>query len=64
MVPLYYNSVNLTEGTFNFTHMGSEHNYKYELNNFTDMGALNATGLEYDALPVNMTEDSGMEDDR
>ncbi len=59
---LYNNTVNLTEGNFTFT----PENYTQSLqaDNFTDIGALNATGLQYNVSIVqdmNMTNMSLLE---
>lgn len=52
---LYNNTVNLTQG--NFTFMPENLTQAYQVNNLTDLGALNATGLAFNAsLMENMTE--------
>ncbi|MEL7664422.1 MAG: DUF4430 domain-containing protein [Methanosarcina mazei] len=54
---LFDNTVNLTEGTFTFTPEGS--NQESEIDNFTDIGALNASGLEFVASVMdNATDDT------
>lgn len=52
---LYNNTVNLTEGNFTFTPENS--NQTYRASNFTDIGALNATGLRYN---VSVIQDANM----
>ena len=57
---LYNNTVNLTEGNFTFTPENSTQNYTVD--NFTDMGALNATGLQYNVsiMPGNLTNETNV----
>jgi plastocyanin len=51
---LYNNTVNLTQG--NFTFMPENSTQTYQVDNLTDLGALNATGLAFNAsLMENMT---------
>lgn len=54
---LYNNTVNLTEGNFTFTPEDSTQSYQAD--NFTDIGALNATGLQYN---VSLLQDENMTD--
>lgn len=61
---LYNDTVNLTEGTFTFT--PENRTQTYTADNFTDIGALNATGLEYNVSLqgvnfTNMTNTSVLE---
>jgi hypothetical protein len=56
---LYDNTVNLTEGVFIFTPENSTQSY--QANNFTDIGALNATGLQYN---VSVMQDDMDEEDQ
>ncbi len=57
---LYNDTVNLTEGNFTFIPENSTQNYTVD--NFTDIGALNATGLQYNVSVhgVNLTNMTNM----
>ena len=57
-IELYNSTVNLTQGNFTFTPENDTETYT--IDNLTDFGALNATGLEFNVsvmrdLPENMT---------
>lgn len=55
---LFNNTVSLTEGVFIFTPENSTQSYQAD--NFTDIGALNATGLQYNVSVMQM---EGMEEE-
>ncbi|MFY9340268.1 MAG: fasciclin domain-containing protein [Methanosarcina flavescens] len=55
LTELYNDTVNLTQGTFMF--MPENSTRTYQVNNLTDLGALNATGLNFTASVMqNMTD--------
>lgn len=57
---LFNNTVNLTAGNFTFTPENSTQNCTVD--NFTDIGALNATGLQYNVsiMPGNLTNETNV----
>jgi hypothetical protein len=61
LIVLYDDTVDLTEGTFTFRPEGSDQ--EYEVNNFTDLGALNGSGLEFIASVMDNTTDDMFEAD-
>ncbi|WP_410510269.1 fasciclin domain-containing protein [Methanosarcina hadiensis] len=61
LTELYNDTVNLTAGNFTFT--PENNTQSYEINNLTDFGALNATGLQYNVSVLRALTDENMTED-